>query len=110
MPRGIRGRGRGRRWISSAPLIRVFAPLGQPWGRTPVIVLLLSELEAMRLVDVEGLTQEEAAMRMGVSRKTLWNDLKSGRKKIVEALTRGWAIEIHQEEGAIVVDRNDQNL
>ena len=99
MVQGMRGRGRGRRWVSSVPATRIFAPLGQPWGRTPVIVLLLSELEAMRLVDMEGLTQEEAALRMGVSRKTLWNDLKSGRKKVSEALLRGWAIEIVQEEG-----------
>ncbi len=84
------------------PSTRIFAPLGQPWGRTPVIVLLLSELEAMRLVDIEGLTQEAAAVRMGVSRKTLWNDLKSGRKKVSEALVRGWAIEIHQEEGTAI--------
>ncbi|EDY35772.1 hypothetical protein ABOONEI_1564 [Aciduliprofundum boonei T469] len=48
-------------------------------------------------MDVEGLTQEEAAARMGISRKTLWNDLKSGRKKIVEAILHGWNIEIRGE-------------
>ncbi len=100
----MRGRGRGRRWVSHQPSARVFAPLGQPWGRTPVVVLLLSELEAMRLVDLEGMTQDEAATKMGVSRKTLWNDLQSARKKVAEALTKGWAVEIHQEEGTILVD------
>ena len=110
MPRGMRGRGRGRRWIYNVPSVRVYSPLGQPWGRTPVIVLLLSELEAMRLVDVEGLTQEEAAMRMGVSRKTLWNDLQSGRRKVAEALSKGWAIEIHQEEGTVLVDNSERKF
>ena len=61
------------------------------------VVLTYSELEAMRLVDVEGLTQEEAAAKMGVSRKTLWNELKNGRKKLVEAIINGWNIEIRSE-------------
>lgn len=103
----MRGRGRGRRWVHYQPSTRIFAPLGQPWGRTPVVVLLLSELEAMRLVDLEGMTQDEAAAKMGVSRKTLWNDLQSARKKVSEALTKGWAIEIHQEEGTVVVDSGE---
>lgn len=107
MPRGMRGRGRGRRWVYHQPSVRIFAPLGQPWGRTPVVVLLLSELEAMRLVDLEGMTQDEAAAKMGVSRKTLWNDLQSARKKVSEALTKGWAIEIHQEEGTVIVNSGE---
>ncbi len=31
---------------------------------------------------------------MGVSRKTLWRDLTSARRKLVEALINGWAIQI----------------
>lgn len=58
------------------------------------VVLTLEELEAIRLVDYEGLNQEEAAAQMGVSRKTLWNDLKCGRKKVAKALVHGWAIRI----------------
>ena len=52
------------------------------------------ELEAIRLVDLEGMDQQEAALNMGVSRKTLWNDLKSGRKKVAMALINGYAIRI----------------
>jgi predicted DNA-binding protein (UPF0251 family) len=44
---------------------------------------------------------------MGVSRKTLWNDLQSARRKVSEALTKGWAIEIHQEEGTVVLDSGE---
>ncbi len=91
-----RGRGRGRRrgprWISYIPPVRSYAPMGVPYTKS--VILTYSEMEALRLVDVEGLTQEEAAARMGVSRKTLWNELKSGRKKIVEAILYGWNIEI----------------
>jgi len=38
--------------------------------------------------------QAQAAFCMGVSRKTLWNDLKSARKKVALALVNGWAIRI----------------
>ena len=44
------------------------------------------ELEALRLMYVEKLSIDEAAMRMGVSRGTLWRLIDSGRRKIVEAL------------------------
>lgn len=58
------------------------------------IFLTLEELEAIRLVDLEGMDQQEAALNMGVSRKTLWNDLKSARKKVAMALINGYAIRI----------------
>ena len=50
------------------------------------IEILPDELEAMRLVYIDGLTQDEAAKRMGVSRGTLWRALASGRKKLVQAV------------------------
>ncbi len=50
------------------------------------IYILPDELEALRLVYLEEMTQEEAARQMGVSRGTLWRALSSGRKKIVQAL------------------------
>lgn len=44
------------------------------------------ELEALRLIDYQGLTQEEAAERMGISRGTVWRCLDSARKKVVAML------------------------
>jgi len=73
-----RRRGRPRKMpVISFP----HAPRVYP-GPDPVL-LTFSELEALRLVDYEGLTQEEAAERMGVSRATVWRLLMSGRKKLV---------------------------
>ena len=45
-----------------------------------------SELEAMRLCDVEGCDQQAAGERMGVSRGTVQRLLKVGRAKVVRAL------------------------
>jgi len=89
-----RGRCRGKRWISYLPETTYFHPIGSPHTNINTIILTIEELEALRLVDLEDLTQEEAAAQMGVSRKTLWNDLQSARKKISMALVNGYAIRI----------------
>lgn len=84
-----------------------FGPWGPPGRETRSITLSIEELEAIRLVDLEGLKQEEAAGEMGVSRRTLWNDLKSGRKKVATALTNGWVIVIEGGSYAIQKEKNE---
>jgi len=54
------------------------------------------ELEALRLVDLEGLSQDEAGARMGVSRGTIWRLLQSARKKVARSLTEGRPLFITQ--------------
>lgn len=94
MPPPRRGRRRGRRTISREPQVTYFGPPGEP-ARTPgAVVLSYAELEAIRLTDLEGLSQEEAATRMGVSRRTFWADLKSARVKVATALVKGLPIRI----------------
>jgi len=48
----------------------------------------------IRLIDLEGLEQEEAAEKLGVSRKTAWRDLHEARRKIADALVNGKGIEM----------------
>jgi len=72
----------------------MYRPHGVPSEMVGTVILTLEEFEALRLVDGEGLDQEAAAFQMGVSRKTLWIDLKRARKKVATALTRGWVIRI----------------
>ena len=77
---------------------RVFKPRSIPMHRLETIRLELSELEAMRLCDVDGLDQEAAGQRMAVSRGTIQRLLKSGRTKILGALLQSRALLI--EDGA----------
>jgi predicted DNA-binding protein (UPF0251 family) len=56
------------------------------------ISLPLDELEALKLCDLDGLTQEEAGARMGVSRGTIQRILSVARKKVAMALVKGKAI------------------
>ena len=93
MPWGA-GRGRGRRrkirMIGFVPPVRHFYPaLPQIGPPRPPIFMTYEEFEALRLVDYEGLTQEEAGKRMGVSRGTVWRALNSARKKVVQMFVEG---------------------
>jgi RNA polymerase sigma factor (sigma-70 family) len=56
------------------------------------ISLSLDELEVLKLCDLDGLTQEEAGARMGVSRGTIQRILSLARKKVAMALAKGKAI------------------
>jgi uncharacterized protein len=94
-----RGRRRGRRWISEVPTVRCFMPEGCP--RIETLSITLEELEAVRLVDLLELDQEEAAFFMGISRKAFWNDLMNARKKIAAALVYGMGLRI--EGGSYVL-------
>lgn len=71
-----------------------FKPQSVPMQDLQTIELAQDELEAIRLTDLEGLYQEQAAEQMGVSRQTLGNILKRAHKKIAEALIEGKAIQL----------------
>lgn len=70
----------------------VFKPAGTPLHDLVKIHIHKDELEALRLCDMEGLFQEQAGIRMGVSRGTVQRTLTSARKKVAEALTTGAAL------------------
>ena len=57
-----------------------------------ILDLSLEELESLRLCDLEGLDQETAARRMGVSRGTLHRIIYSAHAKVAEALCTGQGI------------------
>ena len=71
-----------------------YKPQGIPLHELEIVVISHEELEAIRLVDFMGLEQEEAATRMEISRKSMANDLKSGRRKISDALLHGKGMRI----------------
>jgi len=89
-----RGRPRLRRTIDGMPESRCYKPCCCPDADSGGISLRPDELELLRLVDLEGLEQEEAAEKLGVSRKTAWRDLHEARRKITDALINGKGIEM----------------
>jgi predicted DNA-binding protein (UPF0251 family) len=77
----------------------VFKPRSIPMTELRTVRLGLSELEAMRLCDLERHDQHEAGLRMGVSRGTVQRLLRSGRAKVLSALLDSRALVINTGAG-----------
>lgn len=83
-----------RRRVRGRPCSDYFKPAGVRMLELEEVVLDLSEFEAIRLIDFEGIEQSEAGKKMGISQPTLSRLLKTARKKISEAIIKGKAIRI----------------
>jgi predicted DNA-binding protein (UPF0251 family) len=92
------------RFVLQPPSVVYFKPQGIPLFQLEQVVLGVDEYEALRLVDLEGLQQLEAAKRMKVSRATCARILEGAHRKVAEALTAGKAIRI--EGGNFVLGSN----
>jgi predicted DNA-binding protein (UPF0251 family) len=93
--RGRRGRFPKPVTIPTPPRVDQFIP--QPKASVPAISIEPAEMEALRLVDLEGLSQEQAGIEMGVSRGTIWRLVQSARRKIAQALTEGRILRVTNE-------------
>ena len=89
-----RGRPRVRRRLTPGSHARCYAPQCEFAAADDVVALLLEEVEILKLVDLDGMEQEAAAVRLGVSRKTAWRDLHSARRKVADALVNGKVLEV----------------
>lgn len=82
------------RWIRCEPQERCFRPRCKSSKRLEGVTLGLDEFEALRLSDLEGLTQEEVAKKMGVHRSTISRILECAHRKIADALVNTKAVKI----------------
>jgi predicted DNA-binding protein (UPF0251 family)/DNA-directed RNA polymerase subunit RPC12/RpoP len=92
------------RRVQYPPSVVYFKPQGIPMVQLEQETLTVDEYEAIRLVDKDGLDQEQAAERMGVSRATCARIVERAHKKVAVALTEGKAIRI--EGGNVVLKVN----
>jgi len=58
------------------------------------MLLTLDEYESLRLADLEGLYQEQAASRMNVSRQTFGRIIEAARRKVADVLVNGKTLRI----------------
>jgi len=88
------GRGRFPKPVNlrTIPPITSFTP--NPSRNLEPVFIEFAEVEAFMLVDMEGLSQEEAGQRMSISRGTIWRFVQSARRKTAQALSEGRPIYI----------------
>jgi predicted DNA-binding protein (UPF0251 family)/predicted Fe-Mo cluster-binding NifX family protein len=82
------------RCVAFVPNVTYFKPAGVPLKSLKEVRLSVEEVEALRLKEIEGLDQEEGAVRMSISRPTFQRILTSARHKVADALLTGKAIRI----------------
>ncbi|MDD5679028.1 MAG: DUF134 domain-containing protein [Kiritimatiellae bacterium] len=93
------------RHIDISPCAVYFKPAGIPVHMLKEVVLTLDELESLRLADLNGLYQEEAAEHMKISRPTFARIVETARRKVADVLVHGKALRV---EGGPVVPGNSQ--
>jgi uncharacterized protein len=82
------------RWVVREPGVTFFKPQGIPLKTLEHVQITVDELEALRLSDYEGLSHEEVAQQMKVSRPTVTRMLAKAHRAVAEALVHGKAIRI----------------
>jgi len=80
--------------VEAMPGVSYFKPRAVPLSILEEVTLSVEELEALRLAHQEGLYQQDAAERMGVSRATFGRVLASAHRKVTKALVEGCALRI----------------
>jgi predicted DNA-binding protein (UPF0251 family)/predicted Fe-Mo cluster-binding NifX family protein len=80
--------------VDAAPGVRLFKPQGIPARQLEEIYLSLEGYEALRLSDLEGLRQNEAAERMQISRQTFGRVLAEARRAVTETIVKGLVLRI----------------
>ncbi|MEO0288880.1 MAG: DUF134 domain-containing protein [candidate division WOR-3 bacterium] len=92
------------RTICFEPDVVYFKPAGFPRKLLDEVVIEKDELEAIRLADLEGLYQEDAAKLMGISRQTFGNIINSAHKKISDFIVNGKILKV--EGGNVILKEN----
>ena len=93
------------RMVDAKPGVWLFKPQGIPARLLDEVYLPIEGYEALRLADLEGLRQDEAAAKMKVSRQTFGRILADARRAVADALIHGLALRI---EGGDYRMRNDK--
>ena len=82
-------RPKSNRIVHEPPVFTEFKPIGVKAMTLDLVKLSLDELEAIRLADFMGLSQEEAAEEMEISRPTFTRLIEKARKKMADFILNG---------------------
>jgi len=87
---------RPRKWrkVCCLPESDRFGPLDTADGQENTIKMTIDEYETIRLIDLQGFTQEECANQMHIARTTVQASYNAARKKLAESLVNGKVLKI----------------
>ena len=80
--------------VCCLPENNLYGPLNVNIANSEIILMTVDEYETIRLIDLEGLNQEECAARMNAARTTIQRIYYIARKKLAESLVHGKRIQI----------------
>ncbi len=86
-------RPRKSRRVCALPRRNRFGPL-DGFDDDTTINMTVDEYDTIRLIDLEGLTQEECARQMNVARTTVQSIYMEARRKLAQSLVNGWPMVI----------------
>jgi predicted DNA-binding protein (UPF0251 family) len=93
------------RTVCCLPECSAFGPINQSQNPENTVQMTVDEYETLRLIDYEGLMQEECATQMNVARTTVQSIYSVARQKIADALVNHKWLMI--SGGDIVIENNN---
>lgn len=94
------------RQIGVMPGKTCFQPEGATASSFEAVLLTLDEYEAIRLADLEGLYQEQAASRMNISRQTFGRIVEAAHRKVADVLVNGKVLKIEGGSVSMKAERS----
>lgn len=87
---------RPRKWrkVCCLPERNLYGPRNGPDLESEITIMTVEEYETIRLIDLDGLTQEECSERMDVARTTVQRIYNDARKKVADSLVNGKVLKI----------------
>jgi predicted DNA-binding protein (UPF0251 family) len=91
------------------PESNLYGPINGTNTEKEVILMAIEEYETIRLIDFEGLTQEQCAIKMHVARTTVQNIYNFARNKLAESLINGNIIQIEGGDYQLYTEKERMN-
>ncbi len=82
---------RPRKWrrVCCLPQSSRFGPVNARTETEKPVVMAVDEYETIRLIDLQGFTQEECSEQMSIARTTVQRIYNDARKKLADSLVNG---------------------
>lgn len=87
-------RPRIRKKVCCLPESNMYGPLQGLNTEKEMVLMTVEEYETIRLIDQDGLTQDESAVKMNVARGTIQKLYSDARRKLAESLIDGKILKV----------------